>query len=380
MACLTDVTSDTYKQLRINECIAVAFGMTDTVNSTCPTLVDTYCTKNPFADNVHCTDGTTYNAPRITRANKCYELINRDTKECNNVKSCLVTANLFSESAQFGGIACNNTALNGARARYCSEGDNIVTEKAVRCAAKPTSNPCIVNPFDPSCEGVMGTAGVAKAQENRVNHCFRDGNGGGVQCIFVHSPYPCIRNPFGAACKIDEEACMNDPSAVACRIDYDFQRQARVDYCSGDPDSPSFSPATCESAKPVICKEADMSNDGMSNGDMRNFADVFAPFCLTGARVDAHVEARKKVAELCAGDTMPKPKTCDRITTCTDDPYDSDPLCSDAGLVELKPLRVEACKSVTDPGVICAEQALVEVCNTTPFAWHCHPSNIPDYI
>ena len=90
-----DCTSDIYKQLRINECIAVAFGMTaDPVNAfgsdddRCPALVTEHCTANPFANNVHCMPGT-YDGDRLKFAKDCYNPANRDTEECNNIKGCL---------------------------------------------------------------------------------------------------------------------------------------------------------------------------------------------------------------------------------------------------------------------------------------------------
>ena len=114
--------------------------------------------------------------------------------------------------------------------------------------------------------------------------------------------------------------------------------------------------------------------------DTGDYADAFAHYCRFFEARDDYESKRKNVALLCLGDSPPT--TCARIADCLADPYIDSFLCNDEALTlaELKPKRVEACKSATDPGVICAEQALVEVCNTTPFAWHCQPSNIPDYI
>ncbi|MCA8835825.1 MAG: hypothetical protein K8953_12165, partial [Proteobacteria bacterium] len=358
-----------YKQLRINECIAVAFGMTaDPVNAfgsdddRCPALVTEHCTANPFANNVHCMPGT-YDGDRLKFANDCY---GSDKSKCNNIKGCLNPANLFSDSAQFGGIACNNTALNGVRARYCSEGDNIVTSEECAAASLMDSrnsdvNSCIYNPFDAhdseTCKDLLGV-GFDEAKENRINHCFKDGNGGNLTCVGARGAESCIINLFDAAC--DKYDCTIVPDGESPCPQHESIRQQRVDYCL---DITVFRTTVCTPARAVVCV---VDADNMSD-----FDDVFAPLC----RAFAYLDERAEVAELCVGDTMPKPKTCDRIATCIADPYTDSTLCNDEALTlaELKPKRIEACKSVTDPGVICAEQALVEVCNTTPFAWHCHP-------
>ena len=349
--CLTSVTSDTYAQLRLNKCIAAAFGMTDTVDSTCSTLVDTYCTNNPFANNVHCTDGTTYDTPRITRAHKCYNPANRDTEECNNIKGCLNPANLFSDSAQFGGIACNNTLLQGVRVRYCSEGDNIETNENCVTLGNDT-NSCTFNPFS-NCAGVLDGALLTEVQTNRINYCFKGGNGeNGGTCLHATFAESCILNPF----------------ADSCTDKYADQRQQRVDYCL---DITASRSPVCNPARVVVCV-ADPNNTN-------DFDDVFAPLC----RRIAYLDERAEVAMLCLGDSPPT--TCNRIATCLKDPYMANTdstLCEDAALDSLRDARVEACKSVTDPGVICAEQAVLEVCmtNAVAFAWHCQQPDSPNFI
>ncbi len=339
--CLTSVTSDTYAQLRLNKCIAAAFGMTDTVDSTCSTLVDTYCTNNPFANNVHCTDGTTYDTPRITRAHKCYNPANRDTEECNNIKGCLNPANLFSDSAQFGGIACNNTLLQGVRVRYCSEGDNIETNENCVTLANDTSS-CTSNPFS-NCAGVLDGALLTEVQTNRINYCFKGGNGSNGNT--------CFRATFA-------ESCILNPFADSCTDKYADQRQQRVDYCTDDADPDNLPSRT-------VCRDVDNTLDAICN-DTGDYADAFAYYCRTFGAISKYELKRKNVALLCLGDSPPT--TCNRIADCLADPYTDSFLCNDEALTlaELKPKRIEACKSVTDPGVICAEQALVEVCNTTP--------------
>ncbi len=275
---------------------------------------------------------------------------------------------MFSDSAQFGGIACNNTALNGVRARYCSEGDNIATSEECAAATLRDSqnsniNLCINNPFDNSnlpdtdsrrthCERLLGADGFAAATANRINYCFQGGNGSnGTTCQRAIAVESCILDPFMVP--------NNDKDCSA----YASQRQQRVDYCTDDAD-PDNLPSRS------VCKVED-TLDAICN-DTGDYADAFAHYCRFFEARDDYESKRKNVALLCLGDSPPT--TCARIADCLADPYIDSFLCNDEALTlaELKPKRVEACKSATDPGVICAEQALVEVCNTTPFAWHCH--------
>ncbi|MCA8835867.1 MAG: hypothetical protein K8953_12375, partial [Proteobacteria bacterium] len=223
---------DTYKPLRIKECLAVGLMQTadpdnafGTNEDRCLALVAEHCTANLFADNVHCMD-TPYNDPRRDLANKCYEPANRDTEECGDVKSCLDIASLFSSSAKFGDIACNHIALDGARVRYCSADDNITTSE---CTTAATGNTCITDPFATGCDTVLGMDGFAEAKTNRATYCRKDT----IDATFCEGAKTVICVETGTDAAV---------FATLCDTGYTTERTAVAMSCAGDPTSTD---ATC---------------------------------------------------------------------------------------------------------------------------------------
>ncbi|MCA8834362.1 MAG: hypothetical protein K8953_04680, partial [Proteobacteria bacterium] len=339
-----------YNTPRRDKCLEAADGVsadTATEGDRCPALVAEYCEANLFDYNnyVHCT-AQTYNDLRRDFANDCYGL---DTPECSDVKSCLDPAKLFSGET-FGDIACSNAALDGTRARYCSEGDNITTSECTDGTNK-ANNPCIENPFNGTCAAQLGGTGITEAQTNRTNYCFLGGNAIKEECRGARDSASCILNLF----------------ADACTANYSGKRQARVDYCLGDmPDA-----MVCDPAKVVICaNDVDNTND---------FDDVFAPLCNTG-----YTPERTAVATRCGGDTPPTDGSCDRITTCTTDPYADDNLCRDEAFNDLRATRITdaegECGSINEPTVTCVRAELESnVCTTYPFAWICRQTTSTNF-
>ena len=351
------------------------------VNGLCPDLIKTYCDNNPFVDNPHCSANIKiYNDARRAFVNDCYDPANTDTS-CDDIKSCLTDTTLFSSTASFGDRTCNSMNFDGARARFCSQGDNIETSE--HCTATATANrannPCIENPYGDfndttTCAEALGS-GVTETHANRADYCFQGGNAvkpvcagalnGGVKGIgAAQTPGNCLVEHLFSG-----NICDN----------HEAQRAQRVAYCLGD--SPDLTICDDGVRAGAICNHAS------------NFADPFAPLCDDTMPASDYTEAdktavRKAVALHCKSRSSGSwdanlMASCEKIATCTADPYTDSVLCKDNGFDDSRVARRGECIGTdAEPTAVCSQLAVEEICATSPviFAWLCQQPESPSFV